>query len=288
MRIVTHNGSFHPDEIFAIAVIVLANGEAEIVRSRDKGVAATGDFIVDVGGEYDGERKFDHHQGGIPPRKNGIPYASFGLVWKKFGAGLCGSEKVAVLLDKTLIQGIDATDNGIMVERSNYGDVFTYPVWGYMKACRPTWKEDPSGMDAAFLEQVEFAKRILGRTIKVAGDEEDGKQVVEQAYRDAVDKRVVVLDKHVPWEEVLASHPEPLFAVYPGLAGDWSAQAARSDLTTYVNRKDFPAEWAGLRDEELAKATGVPDAVFCHRGRFFIVAKTKEGAQRLARLAVEA
>ncbi len=42
----------------------------------------------------------------------------------------------------------------------------------------------------------------------------------------------------------------------------------------------------GLRDEELQKITGVEDAVFCHKGLFLAVSKSKEGAVKLAELAL--
>src|SRR3990167_8310800 len=83
--VVTHSGNFHTDEVFACAVLSLLNdGNIEVIRSRDSEVWATGDYVVDVGGEYNSERgRFDHHQeGGAGVRPNGIPYSSFGLVWK--------------------------------------------------------------------------------------------------------------------------------------------------------------------------------------------------------------
>ena len=53
-----------------------------------------------------------------------------------------------------------------------------------------------------------------------------------------------------------------------------------------MNRRDLPEGWAGLRDKELARVTGVSDAVFAHRNRFMAVAKSKEGAIALAKLAL--
>jgi uncharacterized UPF0160 family protein len=87
MKIVTHAGSFHLDDLFAIATISLIYPDIEIVRSRDKSEAASADFVVDVGDVNDTEKnRFDHHQeGGAGKREDGTPYASFGLVWKKFG-----------------------------------------------------------------------------------------------------------------------------------------------------------------------------------------------------------
>ena len=57
-------------------------------------------------------------------------------------------------------------------------------------------------------------------------------------------------------------------------------------LHTFNNRKNFPQDWAGLRDEELQKVTQVSDAIFCHRGLFLAVAKSKEGAIALAEKAL--
>ena len=56
---------------------------------------------------------------------------------------------------------------------------------------------------------------------------------------------------------------------------------------SFENRKDLPAAWAGLRDVDLQAVTGVDDAIFCHNGRFLIVAKTLEGARALAKLALD-
>ena len=57
MKIITHSGNFHTDEVFACAVLSLLNdGNIEVIRSRDSEVWATGDYVVDVGGEYNSER----------------------------------------------------------------------------------------------------------------------------------------------------------------------------------------------------------------------------------------
>jgi uncharacterized UPF0160 family protein len=115
-KIVTHSSKFHTDDIFAVATLILVLGEEniEVVRSRDPEVIKTGDYVVDVGGEYNLDTKrFDHHQkGGAGQRENGIPYASFGLVWKHFGTQVSGSEEVMKRIDQQLVQPVDAGDNG--------------------------------------------------------------------------------------------------------------------------------------------------------------------------------
>ena len=54
---------------------------------------------------------------------------------------------------------------------------------------------------------------------------------------------------------------------------------------TFENRVTFPESWAGLRDEELEKASGIAGAVFCHKNCFLFIAKNKEGALEAARQA---
>ena len=49
---------------------------------------------------------------------------------------------------------------------------------------------------------------------------------------------------------------------------------------------DLPESWAGKKDEELQQASGVSDAIFCHRGRFMAVAKTYEGVLKMAEIAL--
>ena len=53
-----------------------------------------------------------------------------------------------------------------------------------------------------------------------------------------------------------------------------------------IARADLPEAWAGLRDAELAAVTGVPDAGFCHNGRFIASARSYEGIRAMAALAL--
>jgi uncharacterized UPF0160 family protein len=96
-----------------------------------------------------------------------------------------------------------------------------------------------------------------------------------------------VLDVDYSWNDVLSKHEEPFFVVYPA-NNVWHVSAVRDKPKTFINRKNFPAAWAGLRDAELQKVTGVPDAVFCHNKLFLVVSRSKEGAKALAEKAVAA
>jgi uncharacterized UPF0160 family protein len=114
MRVATHPGTFHADDVFAVAVLRLVHGPVEVVRTRDKAVQDACDARIDVGGRHDpATGDFDHHQrGGAGERPNGIRLASFGLVWRAYGAQLAGGAEAAAAIDERLVQGVDANDTG--------------------------------------------------------------------------------------------------------------------------------------------------------------------------------
>lgn len=292
-KLITHNGSFHADDIFAAAIFSIyleKKGENfEIIRTRDPEVIKSGDYVFDVGGIYnEAHNLFDHHQiGGAGKRLKGIEYAACGLVWKKFGVELCGSQKATLLLDERLFAPIDAGDNGFDLVENKY-ETSPYFIQHAFNAMRPTWCEENLTDDEMFLKCVAMAKEILMREIIQAQDAFFAEEMVFSIYKNTEDKKIIVLDKNYPFEYTLNNFPEPLYVIYPRKSdGLWGIRAVRKDPKTFVNRKNFPKAWAGLRDEELQNVTGVPDAIFCHRGLFLAVAKTKEGAIKLAQIAVE-
>ena len=52
--VVTHNGTFHADDIFSAATLsILLDGKIKIIRTRDAEIISKADYVFDVGGEYD-------------------------------------------------------------------------------------------------------------------------------------------------------------------------------------------------------------------------------------------
>ncbi len=292
-KLITHNGSFHSDDIFAAATLVLLceknNESFEIIRTRDEEIIKNADYVFDVGGIYDEEKnRFDHHQiGGAGKGTHNIEYAAFGLVWKKFGKILTGNEKIAEFVNKRLVAPIDAFDNGFDLVENKY-EITPYYIQHLFGSMRPTWKEGDEKNDEMFLKCVEIAKNILIREIIQSQDALLASESVINTYNNTTDKRIIVLEKNYPFEYTLQNFPEPLFVIYPRSSDNfWAVKTVRINPKTFVNRKNFPKTWAGLRDEELANVTGIIDAVFCHRGLFLTVSKSKEGAIKLAQIAVE-
>ncbi|MEN9614022.1 MAG: hypothetical protein RLZZ347_329 [Candidatus Parcubacteria bacterium] len=287
---VTHDSSFHADDVCAVACLSLLYGSRlKVFRSRDPKVIASGDIVLDVGGKNDGVKNFDHHQeGGAGKRENGVPYAAFGLIWKRFGVEIAGNEAVAKRFDEVFVQPTDATDNGINYCTSIISGVQPISLNALVFACNPTWKDSQASHDEKFFETVDLFKKIIARKIKFLQDEEEAKKLVLADYASAEDKRIIILSKNYPAQAVLREFSEPLYVVYPRDHGRWVVKAMRVSDDNFKNRKDFPLSWAGKRDQELVRVSGVFDAVFAHNARFMAVAMSKEGAIALAKKAIEA
>lgn len=86
--VVTHNGMFHADDVFAIALVKMMRlpGYRKVVRTRDPALMEGAEYVIDVGCKYDGEKYFDHHQKeGCPTFADGQKKAACSLIWDRFG-----------------------------------------------------------------------------------------------------------------------------------------------------------------------------------------------------------
>lgn len=291
ITIVTHSSGFHTDDVFAVATLLLVLGEnknIEVLRSREKEVIERGDYVVDVGGIYDPENnRFDHHQeGGAGARDNTVPYASFGLVWKKYGRELCGDIEVAQTIDQEIVQPVDAIDVGVDFIETKIPNLYLYDIGEFFDSFMPSWKNEKANIDEIFTQTVKTATELLKREISLNKDKLEANSIVEEIYKASSDKRLIIFDRYYPTGEVLSKHPETLFTVSPRDDGKWDLLCVRNDPKSFVNRKNLPKEWAGKRDSELENITGVEGATFCHNARFIAVAKTKEAILQLAEIAL--
>jgi len=283
--IATHNGNFHADDVFSVAAIELIFPSFTLIRTRDAELIARADIVIDVGGEYDPETdRFDHHQrGGAGERENGIPYSSFGIIWKKYGVEICqGNQNVAHAVDAGLVSNIDAIDCG-HVEGVIKGITLSQTIGMF----NPTWQED-SHVDACFDEAVAFASRVLTRFIAAAHGGISAKAIVAKAIDDAEDPRVIILEQYTPWKKTVhALSEEALYVVYPSQTGEWRIQTVPVEPGSFEDRKSLPQAWAGLSGKELQAVTGIEDAMFCHNGLFIAGAESFESTMKMAAIAVE-
>ncbi len=278
-KIITHNGSFHADDVFAVATLQLHFGpeNVEVIRTRNETVIATGDVVADVGGIYDpAHERFDHHQKDGPVRENGIPYAAFGLVWKHSGEAVAGSAEAATVIETELVLPIDAADNGVEVFDLKNPDVSPAVLQYAIGLMKPVWN-GTEDMDVRFLAAVDLARGVLERAVMHAKAGIEERAAADQLYESSDDKRVLVAEVPIS-PGLFVDHPEVLFVVFPDENSRWHAVAVRKSHDSFATKASFPDAWRALRDQELARASGIPDAVFCHKAGFLFVAGSREGA----------
>lgn len=289
-NVVTHAGVFHADEVMATVILDRALEGVEVLRTFRVPENLPEDVIVyDIGGG-----KYDHHQkGGNGVRENGVPYSSCGLIWKEFGHKVVektetpNPELVWSLIDRDLIQGIDALDNGAMPKTDYPAQALT--ITGIISQCNPNWDEDLDA-DEAFEKACELADTVFENILTNAVSKANAQQLVDEAIEKS-ENGIMNLERFVPWQEFLFASELPkseeiLFVVFPSNRGGFNCQCVPDTLGGFGQRKPLPEEWRGLPAEELQQVTGVETAIFCHPAGFMCSAETREDAIRMAELAM--
>jgi uncharacterized UPF0160 family protein len=295
IKVVTHSGDFHADDVFACATLSLwaeKNGcKLKIIRDRDPKIIEKADMVVDVGNVYNpDENKFDHHQkGGAGERENGIPYASFGLIWKKYGVEICKTQGIADRIEKRLVLSIDARDNGKNILNTNELGIIDHRTSNMICDFNPTWQEDKKLSFKYFEKSLNFAKEILLREIAWAKALIDAERETMKIIKEQNEPEILILDENTDWHEAVSKNKKIKLVIYPrNKKTEWSIQTGRDNLEDYnSDRVKFPKDWWGLRDENLIKISRIEGAVFCADGGWFAVVKTKEGAIEMAKRALQ-
>ena len=282
---ITHSGTMHADEVFSTAFLNLYLGDVKVYRTSQVDMSKIKEDVL----VYDiGRGKFDHHQPDALKRENNIPYCSFGLLWKEFGKdflkkyGIDYIDKAFLAIDKDLVEGIDADDNGVFPKiEANY-KVKTLP--GIIKLFNPSY-DSGEEESVQFVRACEVAEKILEEEIlyingKVIADDKILSMLDELTEND----KYIVLDKFLPYEETILSNEQGnnlLFVAYPSNRGGYAIKVVPKSLEDKTARKLFPEEWAGLEDEELEKVSGIKDISFCHMGRFIVSCKTLDSVYEI-------
>ena len=263
---VTHNGRFHADDVFSAALLKILNPEIHISRVSSVPDNFSG-IVFDLA-----DGAFDHHNSNMKYRANGVPYASFGLLWKEYGHILV-SASAAKSFDESFIQPLDTQDN--------YG--------GNNMLCRAITQANPkwdscSDPDECFFKAVDIAKFILINEIESMRSTERAIKIVKEALENQRNG-IVTLSIGVPWKSVLI--PEPVyFVVYPSTRGGFNAQAVPKGIDSNECKIYFPEEWRG-QTNTLVKISGVSDLTFCHSSGYLISAKSIDAAVKACEIAIK-
>jgi len=278
MRVVTHSGPFHADEVFAYALLRVILGEPlDLVRTRDPRVIADADLVIDVGGAYDPERRrFDHHQRSY---HGALSSAGMVLRWLEHMGNV--SSGFARQLRQDWVEYIDAVDTG---RRRPGGGV---PCISSIVAVLADQASSPEEMDTGFVEATKMCEGILRGLCVREHAYRLASSVVPEAMRcaEASGSRVLVFGQHQKWQRAYfehggAHHPSD-FVLYPDADGTWVLICIPDERRALGCRRALPSEWAGLAGEQLVNVAAVPGALFCHKNRF-MAGFSSESAARAA------
>jgi len=272
----THDGTFHADEVTACALLCLFDliDADSIVRTRDLEILSRCEYVCDVGGVYDAGRKlFDHHQVDYQG-----PLSSAGMILLYLETLNLITRKEKEFLNCSIIIGVDAHDNG---KELNIKGVTTYSQ--IVSNFTPI-AQDVSSLeqDEAFFEALKFAHGHLRRLWDRYRYMQSCRQIVADAM--STKKEFLVLEKNIPWQEVFFElegeyHPAKFLIMPSGV--HWKLRGIPPSIDEKMKvRMPLPKEWAGLLENELRQVTGIPGAIFCHKGRFISVWATKSEAMQ--------
>lgn len=274
LKVATHSGSFHADDVLAFALIrVYVDPDATVERTRDRLRWAEADMLIDVGGEFDPERgRFDHHQASYTGTRS-----SAGMVLDWLESESKVSRELAKTLRRQLVEHVDAVDNGRITPTGGV------PCFSSLVAMTNHTATCPEEFLANYLAAADMAALVV-RGIEAGCEQiKAAREAVEAGMKQAVaDQRAVIyLDDSYAWKPAYfemggVDHPTD-FVLFPG-HGMWRVAAIPPEPGSFDKKRPFPAEWAGLTDAELAEVVGVPGAVFCHKNRFIAVFETRESA----------
>lgn len=313
MKIITHGGKFHPDDIIACAILRIVYPGINIERSLkdipppnlDENLTTKEienlDFIVDVGRVFDRTyRRFDHHQKDAPKRPNGVPFAAAGLIWDCYGAVLINMitarckidlniksvSKIWGKFEKEVIEVIDLMDNGQLknLEDNPCKGIILPRIINSFISYTATAEE----MNAAFMEVLDFIMKFIFNHI-------ENEIYAEFSYEKickTVDKTLeagltwLSLDEPGSWVDPVLENDKKgniLYVVYEDkIRNQWMVQCVPKSKDSFESRKPFPEILRGKDEKYLnSQLSGLK---FVHNTGFIAALNSEDSALRFARI----
>lgn len=270
----THDGAFHADEVSACALLLLFNliDKDKIVRSRNLSILRKCEYVCDVGGVYDkADKLFDHHQAEYTGKMS-----SAGMILDYLKGERIISEELYHYFSDDVIKSVDAYDTGYTKSKEG-GCAFSQIVANFLPI---EYDAPPEMKGKAFYEALDFVLSYFDRLNKRFFYIQKCKDIVKEEMEKQ--DLCLIFDKPIPWMENFfmlggESHPA-IFVIMPTGEG-WKLRGIPPNLENRMAvRLPLPLKWGGLTGEELEKVSKIDGAVFCHKGRFISIWKSKDAA----------
>lgn len=272
IRLGTHNGEFHADDLLATAVLRVAIKRTglpvfcRVIRTRDFDVLSNYcDIAYDVG-----NGKYDHHSMDRVLYPNGVPMAACGKVLND----VVIDEDVKDALRYKLFYAVEALDNGVLPPSNFDGSKLQF-----VSIFNPTWEEldDERTLYRRFMRTLDIVEAIYIRTLEYASSEARGEQYIEENGSVVRDGAFLLLDRHCPTKEFSRKHPDLRAVVYPK-KNLWIVRCVQQFGLTPKSRALFPMAWRGQHGGILKSVSGYDDIRFCHRAGFIAGFDTRMSA----------
>ncbi|XP_045538166.1 MYG1 exonuclease [Papilio machaon] len=327
MKIGTHDGVFHCDEVLACCMLKLLPNfkDAEIVRTRDMEKLNTCDIVVDVGAVFDHEKqRYDHHQrefnetlSTVRPElgdKYKIKLSSAGLVYAFYGEKVIrtlqpkdaplSDDNLKVIFKKVyenLIEEIDGIDNGVpmTVEEPKY-KIRTH-LSARVGRLNPEWNSKQTvDMNEVFKEAMNMVREeftfMVNYSISVWLPARDYvKSALESRFEVHKSGEILEFKERFPWKEHLFDletemglEHQTKYVIFNDKPNSWRVQAVSVDPLSFLLRKPLHKDWWGVRDEILSKVSGIDGCIFCHSTGFIGGNVSRDGALKMAIASLEA
>jgi uncharacterized UPF0160 family protein len=274
MKIVTHSGPYHLDDVIAGAILS-AIYDVPIVRTRDPTIISSADIAFDVGGG-----KFDHHFKGAEKRTTGnfVTYSACGLIWREYGREFLSKIKTypAYIEDcwshwDKIITIVDAHDNGETggVELKNTLSIAA--IIGAFNGSKP------------YEYVVNFMKEyLIAKTASMVQFQFD-KSSIMSAIEAANGGLVIELPGEMSWQTLICEHaPNALFVIYPQ-EHQWRVNAVPISPGSFVSKRVLSPKLCGLTPDKLKEY----DLNFVHINGFTAAGKSKNSVLKLIEKTLE-
>lgn len=270
----THDGTFHADEVTACALLILFDliDKDKIIRTRDLALLSTCEYVCDVGGIYDPSlHLFDHHQADYQGS-----FSSAGMILNYLKETGRLSVEHYDFLNQSLVMGVDAHDNGKDPLIPGFCS-FSHVISNFTPVHYDCTVEE---QDEAFFEALDFVYHHIKRMLERFDYTHSCREIILETMEKS--DVCLIFDKSLPWLEIFFEqnglHHPALFVIMPS-GTHWKLRGIPPSYEERMKvRCPLPIEWAGLIDQPLKRVSGIPGAIFCHKGRFISVWETKGDA----------
>ncbi|KAM0681184.1 hypothetical protein GINT2_000378 [Glugoides intestinalis] len=299
LKLVTHDKTFHYDEVLATAILMKLYPDTELIRTRKVEEINSGDIVYDVGGVFDpSNNRYDHHQASFTDtfsENYNIKLSAAGLIFKYYHKQLFAMydftensiifEEIKEKIYKEFFLPADAIDNGYdcvigSIKTRNVADV----VQGFNVYSD---RNDSSKEETKrFMEALSFVSKDLENYLnsvlkdyvvcyeKLLLELKDFKE--DFFYTEMKVSMDLIYDIDKKFEKNLK------FVIVKNGA-DFRILTLPTEKGKFHIKYPLHVDWRGYSGNELEKISGIEGCIFVHATGFTGGNKTLEGAMEMCK-----